>query len=220
MLAFATLFGFRSAGSGGAEPSDPQANAAQPQNPPPTANPADVGGKRVFWIIPNFRTSTFPNPYKPLTPGEKFKIATQDAFDRGTFVLAAAFAGEEQLTNSQPQFGQGLAGYGRHYGTSLANWVIGDYMTEGIFPTLLHQDPRYFEKGTGSAWSRFGYSRRQRPRSVQLLGSYRQLDGRRNLKRLPPKQPRREGQCSRLGPAAWSRCGFECAQRVLARCAA
>jgi hypothetical protein len=31
-------------------------------------------------------------------------------------------------------------------------------MTEAIFPTLLHQDPRYFRKGSGSGWSRFRYA--------------------------------------------------------------
>jgi hypothetical protein len=85
-------------------------------------------------------------------------IATQDSFDRGTVVLAAAFAGEGQLTNSNPSFGQGTAGYARYFGTAYADLVIGDYMTEGIYPTVLHQDPRYFRRGTGSAWSRFGYA--------------------------------------------------------------
>jgi hypothetical protein len=31
-------------------------------------------------------------------------------------------------------------------------------MTEGVFPVLLHQDPRYFRKGQGSGWSRLGYA--------------------------------------------------------------
>jgi hypothetical protein len=31
-------------------------------------------------------------------------------------------------------------------------------MTEAVFPTLLHQDPRYFRRGTGSGWSRVGYA--------------------------------------------------------------
>jgi hypothetical protein len=62
------------------------------------------------------------------------------------------------LTKSEPSFGQGGAGYGRYFATSYADYVIGDYMTEGIFPTLLHQDPRYFRKGKGSGWSRLGYS--------------------------------------------------------------
>ena len=27
-------------------------------------------------------------------------------------------------------------------------------MTEAIYPVMLHQDPRYFRRGTGGAWSR------------------------------------------------------------------
>ena len=98
------------------------------------------------------------HPYAPLTPKEKFKIASEDSFDRGTFVLAAAFAGEAQMTNSNRSFGQGVAGYARYFGTSDADFVIGDFMTEAIYPALLHQDPRYFRRGTGGAWSRLGYA--------------------------------------------------------------
>jgi len=114
--------------------------------------------KRIFGFIPNYRTSPSLVNYEPLSTAQKFKLATQDSFDRGTFILAAAFAGEGQLTNSNKSFGQGAAGYGRYYGTSLADWVIGDYMTEAVFPTMLHQDPRYFRRGTGSKWSRLGYA--------------------------------------------------------------
>jgi hypothetical protein len=114
--------------------------------------------KRIFGIIPNYRTSPSLHPYSPITPGEKFKIASEDSFDRGTFVLAAAFAGEAQLTNNNRAFGQGLAGYGRYLGTSYADFVIGDFMTEAIYPTLLHQDPRYFRRGSGGTWARLGYA--------------------------------------------------------------
>jgi hypothetical protein len=31
-------------------------------------------------------------------------------------------------------------------------------MTGAVFPTLLHQDPRYFRRGTGSGWSRLQYA--------------------------------------------------------------
>jgi hypothetical protein len=72
--------------------------------------------------------------------------------------LAAAFGGYGQLTNSNRSFGQGAAGFGRYFGASYGDWLIGDYMTEGVFPTLLHQDPRYFRRSTGSGWSRLGYA--------------------------------------------------------------
>lgn len=117
-----------------------------------------VESKRIFGIVPNFRTSPSLENYEPVRPAEKFKIASQDAFDRGTMALAALFAGEAQLTNATPSFGQGVAGYARYFATSYSDYVIGDYMTEAIYPTLLHQDPRYFRRGTGSGMSRLGYA--------------------------------------------------------------
>ena len=129
-----------------------------PQTAPANARPAGPENKRIFWIIPNYRTYPTLQDYKPLPAGRKFKIAVEDSFDRGTVALAAAFAGEGQITNATPEFGQGVAGYGRYFATSYADLVIGNFMTEAIYPTLLHQDPRYFRRGTGSGLSRLGYA--------------------------------------------------------------
>jgi hypothetical protein len=123
------------------------------------SDPADqTESKRIFWIVPNYRTSPSLTNYEPLSAGEKFKIASEDAFDRGTLALAAIFGGEAQLTNANRAFGQGGAGYGRYFGASYGDFVIGDYMSEAVFPALLHQDPRYFRRGMGSGWSRLGYA--------------------------------------------------------------
>ncbi len=123
----------------------------------PSDNPPSES-KRLLGIVPNYRTSATLHPYVPLSPRGKFAIASEDAFDRGTFILAGAFAGEAQLTNANRAFGQGAAGYGRYLGTAYADYVIGDFMTEGFYPILFHQDPRYFRKGSGSGWSRLGYA--------------------------------------------------------------
>ncbi|PWU07319.1 MAG: hypothetical protein C5B51_10250 [Terriglobia bacterium] len=116
---------------------------------------------RIFGIIPNYRTFPTLQNYKPLRTREKFKIAVEDSFDRGTVMLAASFAGLGQLNNSTPAFGQGVAGYARYFGASYGDFVIGDFITEAIYPTLLHQDPRYFRRGTGSGWSRLRYAAKQ-----------------------------------------------------------
>jgi hypothetical protein len=96
--------------------------------------------------------------FEPLTSRDKFRIATEDAFDRSSFGLAAIFAGEAQLTNSNRSFGQGAAGYAKYYGAAFADFTIGDYMTKRFILCLLHQDPRYFRKGIGGDWSRLGYA--------------------------------------------------------------
>jgi hypothetical protein len=134
----------------------PVESVSTPPQPAPGEETSE--SKRIFGIIPNNRTSPSLKNYKPLSAREKFTIARQDSFDRGTVVLAALFAAEAQVTNANPSFGEGVKGYARNFGTSYADFVIGNYMSEAIFPTLLHQDPRYFRRRIGSKWSRLGYS--------------------------------------------------------------
>jgi hypothetical protein len=121
---------------------------------------ADEGGqkpsKHILLIIPNFRTSLALQEYKPISTKAKFEIAKEDTFDRGTYALAALFAGENQYSRSNPSFGEGAQAYAHYFATAYGDLAIGNYMTEGVFPAFLHQDPRYFRKGTGSALSRLG----------------------------------------------------------------
>jgi hypothetical protein len=44
--------------------------------------------KRILGIIPNYRTSPIGSPHARRTVSEKFKVASEDSFDRGTFALA------------------------------------------------------------------------------------------------------------------------------------
>lgn len=113
---------------------------------------------RIFGIIPNYRTSPTLVPYKPLDDSTKFHLATEDAFDRGTFVLAGLFGAEAQWTQAVPSFGHGVGAYGRYYSAALTDLIVGDFMTEAIYPVLLHHDPRYFRRGTGTMWARLGYA--------------------------------------------------------------
>ena len=137
----------------------PHRGAAQDsadRNVTPQSQQADY--KRLFGIIPNYKTTELTGNYEPLTARQKFKLATEDAFDRGTFALAAAFAGKGQLTDANPSFGQGVEGYAHRLAASFGDWAVGDYMTEAVFPVMLHQDPRYFRKGSGGGFGRLTYA--------------------------------------------------------------
>ena len=142
-----------------------QGQQVSPEDPtqsgPPASNAkkaTEHEDKRLLGIIPNYRTSPSLENYKPLTAREKLKVASEDAFDPGTIALAALFGAQSQLTDGNRAFGQGVRGFGRYFGAAYGDLVIGDYMTESVFPTLLHQDPRYFRRGTGGGWSRLGYA--------------------------------------------------------------
>jgi hypothetical protein len=128
--------------------------------PPPaekeTSEPP--GGKRVFGVLPNYRTADASQEGTVLTPHEKLVIATKDSFDYPLVVLAGAFAGVSQLADTDPSFGQGLKGYGHRLITNYADQAMGNMFTEAVFPIMLHEDPRYFRLGTGSKWHRTGYA--------------------------------------------------------------
>src|SRR5579884_1391870 len=130
-------------------------SAADRVQPGTLAEPPD---KRVFGVLPNYRTANETEVYTPITAKRKFIIASKDSFDYPLVALAGAIAGLGQLTNQNPSFGQGLAGYGRRLGTAYADQAMGNMMTEAIFPSLLHEDPRYFRRGRGTVRSRIWYA--------------------------------------------------------------
>lgn len=132
-----------------------QASRATPAQLTPAPQPLP---KRIFGIIPNYRSHPSLKDSKPLSAGQKFKLAARDSFDPGTFLLSGAFAAIGQASNSTPSYGQGMAGYGRYYGSSYGDFMIGNFMTEAVYPSLLHQDPRYFRRGTGTMGSRLRYA--------------------------------------------------------------
>jgi len=116
--------------------------------------------KRIFGVLPNYRTADGTVPFSPITVKQKFAIATKDSFDWPVYLTSGAFAGLYQLDNQNPTFGQGVKGYARRYGASYGDQAIGNMMTEAIWPSLLHEDPRYFRigPGGGSKWHRTGYA--------------------------------------------------------------
>jgi hypothetical protein len=114
--------------------------------------------KHILGVFPNHNASPCLFPYVPISTEEKFKIASADALDPGGVVVAAFAGGAAQLFNSNRPFGQEASGYTRYFAAAYANHVIVDYLTEGVYPSLLHQDPRYFRKGSGSTGSRVRYA--------------------------------------------------------------
>jgi hypothetical protein len=123
-----------------------------------TPDPAASTDKRILGVLPNYRTADGTVPFHKISAKYKLTIAAKDSFDWPNYIIGGVFAGIYQLQDQHPSFGQGLAGYGRRYGTSYADQVIGNMLTEGFMPILLHEDPRYFRKVHGSVMARTGYS--------------------------------------------------------------
>jgi len=109
--------------------------------------------QRVLGVFPNFHTSYVWNA-APMNTKQKFSLSARELFDPVTLLGVAATAGIQQANNSFAGYGQGAAGYGKRFAAALGDNVIGSLLSQAVFASMFHQDPRYFYQGSGSVKSR------------------------------------------------------------------
>ena len=113
--------------------------------------------QRVLGILPNFYSSYIWDA-APLNTPQKFNLAFHSITDPVEFLGTGIVAGAEQANNTFSGYGQGAKGYAKRYGAAYADDAIGKMIGSAILPSWLHQDPRYFYKGSGSIRSRMFYA--------------------------------------------------------------
>lgn len=89
---------------------------------------------------------------------EKFDLFASNSFEPVTFVGAGFNSAIAQAENSDPSFGQTMAGYGKRYGAALTDTISSDFFHTFAFPSLFRQDPRYYRLLEGSAGQRFRHA--------------------------------------------------------------
>lgn len=113
--------------------------------------------QRIGKVIPNFYSS-YDWSAPPMLAKQKFQLSARSLIDPITFLTVAGVAGVEQNRNIFPAYGSGIEGYGKRYGAALANHATSNLLAKALYPSIFHQDPRYFYKGTGSGPSRAFYA--------------------------------------------------------------
>jgi hypothetical protein len=159
-------------------PSNPD-SSAQTQSQAPAQTPASgqqssankdkkdpaTGGKdsgtsndRLFYTLPNFLSLENAGKVPPLTAKQKFAVVARGTFDPVQIPWWGLLSAINQADNAEPAYGQGWAAYGKRYATTAADGIIENFMTAAVFPSLLRQDPRYFQSGKGGFGRRTGYA--------------------------------------------------------------
>jgi hypothetical protein len=149
-------------------PATPQAQTAQappmeqnkdPQDNKKTSDKNEgTSNDRLFYALPNFLTLENAGQVAPLTVGQKFKVVARGSFDYIQIPWYSALAGVSQAENSEPGYGQGASGYGKRFAAAFGDGTIENFMTGAILPSLLRQDPRFFQQSEGTFWHRAGYA--------------------------------------------------------------
>jgi hypothetical protein len=164
------LFSLPSAAQQAPPSTNPVPQAASPQNPSDKdkdkdAQSTNAQGKnagtsndRLFLALPNFLTLENAGKVPPLTAGQKFKVVARGSFDKIEFPWYGILSGISQAENSEPGYGQGWEGYGKRYASAFADGTIENFMTSAVLPSILHQDPRFFQSSEGGFGHRAGYA--------------------------------------------------------------
>src|SRR5580658_7258108 len=139
-----------------AQQQPPPASGQQPTQPGQTAQATSKD--RLFYALPNFLTLENAGQVPPLTAGQKFKVVARGSFDYIQIPWYAALSGISQAENSEPGYGQGAQGYGKRFGAAFADGTIENFLTGAILPSVLHQDPRFFQQSNGGFVHRTGYA--------------------------------------------------------------
>jgi hypothetical protein len=113
---------------------------------------------RLFFTLPNFLTLEKSATVTPLTAAQKFQLTARGAFDPFEYFWYGALSGISQAEDSERGYGQGALAYAKRYGAYFADGTIENFMVSAASPSLLHQDPRYFQMGEGGFRRRMAYA--------------------------------------------------------------
>lgn len=137
----------------------PDAPSASQTKPPSVApDPAKQQPKRILGIMPNYRAVSAGAIPPPPTPRQAFVIATQNSFDYSSFIFVGITSLLAEGENDHPPLGKGVAGFGRYYWRGFLDKTDGNYLVIWAFPSVLHEDERYYAKGEGSILGRGIYA--------------------------------------------------------------
>ena len=134
---------------------------------PPAPTPAGVPAvpklsqqqpKRILGLMPNYRAVTAGEMPPPPTPGQAFVLATQNTFDYSSFVFVGITSLMAEGEGAHPALGKGIGGFWGYSWRGFVDKADGNYLVLYAFPTVLHEDERYYAKGQGSIWNRGIYA--------------------------------------------------------------
>lgn len=153
----------------GQSSSQPGSSSSQPaatqQQPPAQENQHQTAQEqlkaeekqRILGIVPYFGTTYISNAAS-LTAGQKMQLAFRSSIDPFTFAAAFVVAGLHEAFDEDRGFGWGAEGYFKRSGAAYLDAVNGNMIGNGILPSILHQDPRYFRLGHGTVRHRVLYA--------------------------------------------------------------
>lgn len=137
--------------------------ASKAQTPiDPSLPPAPLSNKRAF-LFPTFDNvdhNANSKPIPPLSTRQKYELAFRTTVSPSLLIRAEASTMFDRALGVGPFYAPGFKGYAQLYGYNAANLASAFVFSQGVIPALAHQDPRFFQKGSGPVKSRIWWALR------------------------------------------------------------
>jgi len=137
------------------------ASGTLPSNPTMDKNVNPLAGqqpKRILGLMPNYRAVSAGEIPPPPTPRQALKIATENSFDYSSFVFVGLTSMIAEGEDDHKQLGKGVPGFWGYSWRGFVDKTDGNYWVIFALPTVLHEDERYYARGTGKVWKRALYA--------------------------------------------------------------
>jgi len=110
----------------------------------------------VFWLL--IPAAGVAQTTARMSVEDKLEFHAKSTFGPSALAESAIYAGIMQKAAFPREWGQGVEGYGRQLGSTVAASGIHSALAFGL-DSALHQDPRYFRAGSGAGfWRRSGHA--------------------------------------------------------------
>lgn len=96
--------------------------------------------------------------YVPLTTRQKFELFARSTHSKDMAFSIMADALIAQASGAYPTLGGGMKGFGQRVGVSAAGEEAAAFFSGFVFPTVFHQDPRYFRSHQTRIVDRLAYA--------------------------------------------------------------
>lgn len=113
--------------------------------------------KMAHYFVPGQPLPDAPG-YVPLTTQQKFDLFLRNSYSLSTGVSILSDALVSQATGAYPRLDGGMAGFGQRLGVTAAGTEAATFIGGFVYPTIFHQDPRYFRSRQQSIADRLAYA--------------------------------------------------------------
>jgi len=153
-------------GSSSSQPAAQQPAAEKSQREKADEQIKEQEKQRTVGILPSFNVS-YRSDAVSLTASQKMRLAFRSSTDPIAFAVAFFIAGYHDAVGDDGYhdgvgndvgFPGGIKGYGERSGAAYLDSFDGAMIGNGILPSILHQDPRYFRLGHGTTTHRMLYA--------------------------------------------------------------